>query len=169
MILNNIQEKRVSIKKDLKRSVYKYCISILINMAVVFGGGFIFWYIEQCYDPQLIRNDHQTSTVMDHNHAELCIQIKNEILNSTVQNLSDTINSHNQTPTNLSIVEPEADRLREKLGNLTSQFCQASSPKVVEDRKKCSLNVKDISSWWSYTMSICFTIGNNLKFFFESF
>ena len=130
-------------------------------MVILFGGGFIFWYIEQCYDPIPIQ---KASNVMDQNHLELCKQIKTDLLNSTLHNPNDTTELHNQVSTNLSFTEPESERFRTKLRNLTLQFCQAS-PKIAEENKECSLNLKDLSTWWSFTMSIGFTIGINFKFY----
>ena len=89
MILKNIQEERESLKKDLKKNMYKYFISIIFDIVILFGGGFIFWYIEQCYDPAPIQ---KASNVMDQNHFELCIDIKEDLLNSTLHNLN-----YNQT------------------------------------------------------------------------
>ena len=157
MILKNIQEERESLKKDLKKNMYKYFISIIFDIVILFGGGFIFWYIEQCYDPAPIQ---KASNVMDQNHFELCNEIKEDLLNSTLHNLNyNQTDPSSERSLNLSLAELE---FRTKLRNLTSRFCQAS-PKSSEDSKECSLNLKDLSSWWSFTWSIAFTIGNTFQ------
>ena len=95
---------------------------------------------------------------MGQNHLELCSELKKDLLNSTVQNMNyNQTDPRNELSTNLSMAE-----FRTKLRNQTSRFYQAS-PKVSEGSKKCSLNLKDLSTWWSFTLSIGFTIGNTFK------
>lgn len=93
MILEQPQELTIKLKKELKHSFKKYFIVVLIQSVLVFGGGLIFLYIEQCYHKTSSKGPPQQTVTMDTNYGMLCKGLHHHLnLTSHREDVSDAKN-----------------------------------------------------------------------------
>ena len=149
-------------KKDLERHWKKICLYFSLYMVSLLAGALVFFYIEQCYDPQ-----HEVLKPFEIHYKKICgtllryPQVNN---NSSTNNTTKLFgNSSEKSYQNIPL------DLRNKSLLLYSQKLVSDFEKVQNicrtNKKKiailqCTLNQESFLHWMDYSATIGYTIGN---------
>jgi len=135
MILNDIREKQQKYRNENNVYFRKFCFLGLTHIFFVVGGGFLFLYVEDCYDPT-----PPVKTNITRKYQVICSEIR-ELSNQSVATDHDVL-------------------FQQRLSNLTI-LCNQDD-QVIDDKQSCIFDQYAVTKWVSFVLSICFTIGESL-------
>ena len=183
MIIENIPAEITRIKKSSKDEMKLFLVITFIAAALPFTFGFLFFYIEHCYDPQPV-----VLAASEVKHEQLCSELRKQLQplagnssiingtsmkflnNSKFNNSANTtytnINNSNSTNVTNNNNNTESNNNNSNNNNsfdisdLVKRFC---NPPAKPIRNNCKLDIRNIAQWLSYTSSVAYTFGKNAK------
>ena len=181
MIIQNIPAEITRIKKSSKDEIKLFIVITFTAAALPFIFGFLFFYIEQCYDPQPV-----PLTASEVKHGQLCSELRKQLqaplagdsstINGTSMKSLNNSNFNNSTNTNISNSNNNtASNNNNHTSNnnnsnnhsfdisvLVKQFCNPPA-KPIRSSNSCKLDIENLAQWISYTSSVTYTFGKNTK------
>ena len=136
MTLTDIHKQKEKYGKENSCYFRKFCLLVLVHFFLIIAGGCLFLYIEECFDP--------TPPVANRKN--------NDVICSEIHQLS-----------NQSTAAGDVE-FQQRLLNLTA-LCNEGD-EIQDGKPGCVVNLHTFTKWSSFTMSICFTIG---EFLFSPF
>ena len=138
MIIEDIPQENRKIKEQIWRSFKYYILYALLAFIHLTGGGFLFFYIEECYYPQSI-------TSAQPKQSPSCLQVCNAIsqLNKTILN----------TTSEGFLALENATRL------CVENNCIDEESTTYYPNEGCNITLMSISKWIEYCVTVAFTIG----------
>lgn len=154
MIIENIPSKIAKIKKSSRDELKLFLVFSFMAAALGFASGFLFFYIEHCYDPQPV-----VLTASELKYEQLCIELRKQLQPPLAQN-SSTNNGTSMRFTNDSNINNYTKNNNKShtfttTPDLVNRFCKPAKP----NRNNCKLDTGNMALWASYSSSISYTFG----------
>ena len=135
MIIEHIDKAKERFRREIKKNFMRFTLYLFINIALMFLGGIMFFYVEECYFFGQKENSPETNKQC----LELCEDIKQ--FNTT----------HS--------AKIQDGQILESLSNITSSCIGKCQTGETTPDKQCHLDEKGMMTWSEYTFTIHFTIG----------
>lgn len=131
-----VYRKGKELRNELKRNIRTFLVFIFLDIIVLLLGTFLFFYIEHCVSPvQTTINPVQKA------YNDICV-----LVNST------TTTSQPYNDTEGLLLQDNIKRICNETGRV------GDTPQ----RIKCDLDKRNFAKWFSYSITVAFTIGKQL-------
>ena len=137
MIIENIDQTKAGCIKDLKYNGKRFLNYFLVNNLIGIAFGFVFLYIEHCYDVV-----EEPKSYRETGFVKICTE-RRRLLNETTKNATGSILS--------------TDRIIGDFHTRLEQICENDT--TVDELIVCEVNKMTLTKWGEYVMSIQYTIG----------